>query len=59
MRDNKNRSAGVKETPKTAAGIRSVIVPKQFNWLYDWFMRRKGEGFIFIGIYNKFTEEKT
>ena len=50
--ENGRYAYGVKEAPKTDAGIRRVIVPKQFNWLYDWFTHCKKEGYIFIGIHD-------
>jgi len=47
---------GVKETPKTEAGIRQVIVPRQFNWIYFRLKQTDSDGFVFIGKNgNRFT----
>jgi integrase len=40
----------VKEEPKSDAGLREAIVPRQFNWMYDAFRKAgncTGTGFIF------------
>lgn len=39
----------VKDTPKTEAGIRQAIVPKQFNWIYFRLTQTGGSGFVFVG----------
>lgn len=39
----------IKDAPKTDAGIRAVIVPKQFKWIYDELLKynKQSGGFIF------------
>lgn len=38
----------VKDSPKTYAGIRNVIIPDEFSWLVDYFADGKPEEYIFI-----------
>lgn len=48
----------IKDAPKSEAGIRQAIVPKQFNWIYNELLKNgTGEGFIFVNPEhgNRFT----
>jgi len=39
----------IKDAPKSEAGVRQAIVPKQFNWIYKELLKYgAGQGFIFV-----------
>jgi len=43
---------GVKDTPKSRAGIRDIIVPKDYKWLTDYFAEGNPDEYIFFDYKN-------
>lgn len=57
--NNGKVNRGVKETPKTYAGHRDIIVPEDFQWLMDYFADGDPDEYIFLSCYGNITRQDT